>query len=383
MFDRIADFIRDWYGMKEGIPLHAPSITQMDKDYVADAIDSTFVSSVGRYVDDFEKIVAEQVGVRRAIAVVNGTSALHMALLLAGVRQGDEVIMQPLTFVATANAAAYLGAEPVFVDVDRSTLGMSPEALEEFLSENCERTDTGDCCDLVSGRRVAAVVPMHTFGHPCRMEEIADICQKWGLILVEDAAEALGSYRNGKACGKYGQSGIFSFNGNKVVTCGGGGAIVTDDETLADRAKHLTTTAKSPHPWEYIHDEVGYNYRLPNLNAAMAVSQLSRLNRMVDEKRMLAQAYASFFADFDSLDFVEEPEGCRSNYWLNAIIWHDAAKRDEFLRYTNERSISTRPIWQLMCDLGMYRHCRRGSVETARWLAARVVNLPSSVRFPV
>lgn len=344
-----------------------------------DAIDSTFVSSVGAYVDRFESMLAKFLGTKYAVATVNGTAALQVALQLAGAGPDTEVITQPLTFVATANAVVYNGARPVFIDVERETLGMSPEALARFLARFGQRTENG-VVNRETGKQISAVVPMHTFGHPCRVKEILEIADSWGIPVVEDAAEAIGSRVWGQHCGAWGRLGVLSFNGNKTITCGGGGAIVTADETLARRAKHLTTTAKTPHPWEFCHDEVGYNFRMPNLNAALACAQLERLDRVLKEKRMLAHAYKDFFMGKEWGTFFEEPEGCCSNYWLNAVLLPDLGKRDLFLTITNEGGIMTRPVWKLMTDMPMYRNCLSDGCSTAREMSERIVNLPSSAR---
>lgn len=374
------NFIRTVFGQQEDfIPLHAPRFSGNERKYVLDTIDSTFVSSVGAYVTQFERMMAEITGAKYAIATVNGTTALHLALVLAGVKYGDEVITQPLTFVATANAIVHAGGIPVFVDVDKDTLGMSPASLEQFLHENSTINDKGECINKTSGKRIAACLPMHTFGFPLRIAEIAAICEKYHVTLVEDAAESLGSYYHGKHTGTIGLLGTFSFNGNKTVTCGAGGAIVTNDEAIARHAKHLSTTAKIPHAWEFMHDEVGYNYRMPNLNAAMACAQLEQLDEMLANKRELADLYAGFFASSD-IRFVREIENTKANYWLNTIVLPDAATQQQFLKETNEQKVMTRPIWTLMNKLQMYASCQSTDLTNASWLEQRVINLPSSVR---
>jgi aminotransferase in exopolysaccharide biosynthesis len=381
MFEQIIAFIRNLYGQSHGrIGLHEPVFAGNERRCILDAIDSTFVSSVGEYVDRLEAMICELTSAGHAVATVNGTAALQVALKLAGVEEGDAVITQPLTFVATANAVNYLYAEPIFVDVDRETLGLSPAALAAYLDEHAERDATGQCRHRSTGRRIAAVMPMHTFGHPVRIQETCAIASRWNLPVVEDAAEALGSTRGGRHCGTFGALGVFSFNGNKIVTAGGGGAIVTDDADLARRAKHLTTTAKIPHPYEYVHDAVGYNFRMPNLNAALACAQVEALPQILEDKRATAQAYAEFFEGVDNVTFIRQPEGCQSNCWLNAVILADRDERDAFLRVTNEAGIVTRPIWRLMNELPMYADCPCGPLEQARWLEDRVVNIPSSMR---
>ncbi len=372
----VVDFVRSIYG--DGfIPLHRPVFEGNEKQYLLDCIDSNFVSSVGAKVVEFEQQIAAFTGSKYAIATVNGTAALHVALQLAGVQRGDEVISQALTFIATCNALSYSGAHPVFVDVDRDTLGMSPDALRRFLSIHTERRQ-GGCWNTGTGRRIAACVPMHTFGIPVRIAEIAAICAEWGIALVEDAAESLGSYVNGRHTGTFGKLATLSFNGNKTITTGGGGMIVTDDETIALRAKHLTTTAKIPHPYEFVHDEVGYNYRLPNLNAALGCAQMERLPEMLAIKADVARRYEELFAG-SNIHFVQPLKGDVANRWLNAIVLASEEDRDEILQYTNARGVMTRPVWRLMSRLPMYKDCQHDGLENSHWLEARVVNLPSSV----
>ena len=376
MSDQLIRFVRDYFGTSEFIPLHAPVFPGREKEYVADTIESTFVSSVGTYVDRFEKDMASYTGSPRAVATVNGTAALHIALKLAGVEAGDLVITQPLTFVATCNAIAYCNAEPVFIDVDRDTLGLSARALEAWLEDHARLDPEGVCRTRTDNKVLRACVPMHTFGHPADLDGLVSVTRRWNIALVEDAAESLGSFYKSQHTGTFGALGTLSFNGNKIMTTGGGGMILAG-EKLADRAKHLTTTAKKPHPFEYIHDELGYNYRLPNLNAALGCAQLEQLETFIEAKRALAAAYEDFFKG-TNLQFVKEPAGCRSNYWLNAVICEDKAHRDELLETTNEQGVMTRPIWALMNHLAMYQSCRRGDLSNAKWLEARVVNLPSS-----
>ncbi len=374
-FQSVIELVRGLYG--EGfIPLHRPVFEGNEKQYLIDCIDSNFVSSVGAKVTEFEQQIAAFTGSKFAVATVNGTAALHVALQLAGVQRGDEVISQALTFIATCNALSYAGAYPVFVDVDRDTLGLSPEALRRFLQTHAERRADG-CYNTGTGRRIAACVPMHTFGFPLRIAEVVAICDEYGIPVVEDAAESLGSYVAGRHTGTFGKLATLSFNGNKVITTGGG-MIVTDDETLARRAKHLTTTAKIPHPYEFVHDEVGYNYRLPNLNAALGCAQMERLPEMLAAKAEVARRYAAFF-DGSGVRFVQPIAGATANWWLNAIVLEDEAQRDAFLAYTNAQDVMTRPIWRLMPRLAMYQHCQHDGLENSYWLEARVVNLPSSV----
>ncbi|WP_289102327.1 LegC family aminotransferase [uncultured Marinobacter sp.] len=377
MSDQLIRFVRDHFQTNEFIPLHAPVFPGREKEYVADTIESTFVSSVGAYVDRFERDMADYTGSPKAVATVNGTAALHVALKLAGVESGDLVITQPLTFVATCNAIAYCNAEPVFIDVDRDTLGLSAKALEAWLDEHARLDSVGVCRTRADNKVIRACVPMHTFGHPADLDGLVSVTSRWKIALVEDAAESLGSFYKGKHTGTFGALGTLSFNGNKIMTTGGGGMILTG-EALAVRAKHLTTTAKKPHAFEYIHDELGYNYRLPNLNAALGCAQLEQLETFIEAKRALAAAYEEVFSGTD-LEFVKEPAECRSNYWLNAVICEDKAHRDELLETTNQQGVMTRPIWALMNHLAMYQSCRRGDLSNSEWLEARVVNLPSSV----
>lgn len=375
----IVDFIQNTFSTKEFIPLHEPRFIGNEKKYLNDCIDSTFVSSVGKYVDQFEKEFANKVGSKYAIATVNGTSALHISLVLADVKTEDEVITQPLTFIATCNAISYIGAKPIFVDVDLDTMGLSPRSLREFLEDNCEVIDN-TCINKTTQKVIKACVPMHTFGHACKIGEIKDICDEWHIALIEDSAESLGSYYKDKHTGTFGKLGAFSFNGNKIITSGGGGVIVTDDEKLALRAKHLTTTAKIPHNWDYIHDEIGYNYRMPNLNAALLVAQLEKLNDFIDSKRDLSLKYEEFFTKVDDIDFIKEPNNSKSNYWLHAVIVKDKKNRDKFLDFTNKNGIMTRPIWKLMNELEMFKDCQSIDLKNSKYLQERVVNIPSSVR---
>lgn len=372
------DFVRSLYQTAEFIPLHEPKFIGNEKAYVLDCIDSTFVSSVGKYVDRFEQMMAEYTGAKYAVATVNGTAALHIALKLVGVDQGDEVITQSLSFVATCNAISYCGAKPVFVDVDRDTMGLSPDSLRDFLRSGTRQIGEG-CVNKLTGRRIAAVVPMHTFGHPCRIDEIAKICEEFKVPLIEDTAESLGSYYRGQHTGRLGKLAAFSFNGNKTITTGGGGMIITDDEVLAKRAKHITTTAKRPHPYEFFHDEIGYNYRLPNINAALGCAQMEILPRLLESKQQIAKAYIDFFAD-SGLTFVIEPAQAKSNYWLNALVLEDKQARDAFLKDLNEAGVMSRPIWRLMNELPMFKDCQSDALVNAKWLEERVVNIPSSAR---
>lgn len=359
------------------IPLHRPVFEGNERQYLVDCIDSNFVSSVGAKVTEFEQQIAAFTGVPHAVATVNGTAALHVALQLAGVGRDDAVITQALTFIATCNAIRYCGAHPVFVDVDRDTLGLSPEALRRFFDQHAERRD-GQTRHKATGRRLAACVPMHTFGLPCRIEEIIALCDQYDIPVVEDAAESLGSYVGTRHTGRFGRLGVLSFNGNKIITTGGGGMILTEDTDLAARAKHLTTTAKIPHPYEFVHDEVGYNYRLPNLNAALGCAQMERLPQMLAIKADIAARYAALFATL-GIPFIQAPPGTTANYWLNAIRFDALAERDAFLDYSNAQGVMTRPIWRLMHRLAMYSDCFHDDLSHSIWLEKRVVNIPSSV----
>lgn len=372
-------FIRDLYGEKEAfIPLHAPTFAGNEKKYLEECIDTTFVSSVGKFVDLFEQKVAEYTAAKHAVVCVNGTNALHIALKISGVEEGDMVITQPLTFIATTNAIVYAGAVPAFVDVDKDTMGLSPTSLERFLQDNAQLRN-GTCYHKQTGRRIKACLPMHTFGHACRIEEILAICEHHHIAVVEDAAEAMGSYYKAKHLGTFAKIGVISFNGNKTITTGGGGMILTDDEAIAQRAKHLTTQAKLPHAWEFVHDEIGYNYRMPNINAALGVAQLEQLDGFLVNKRATAEAYKAFFKQ-QQVAFFEERADEHCNYWLNAIILKDKAERDSFLTEMNAKGVMCRPIWQLMNRLPMFVNCERGDLSNAEWLEARVVNIPSGVR---
>jgi len=379
MYSNIVNFIQKIYNTKEFIPLHEPRFKGNEKKYLNDCIDSTFVSSVGKYVDSLEEKFAKKVGSKFAIATVNGTSALHVSLILAGVKSSDEVITQPLTFVATCNAITYIGAKSIFIDVDIETMGLSPRSLKEFLEINGEVKE-GKCINKNTGKVIRACVPMHTFGHPCKIVEIKEICDDWKITLIEDAAESLGSYYMEKHTGTFGKLGVFSFNGNKIITSGGGGIIVTDDEKLAKRAKYLTTTAKVPHKWEYSHDEIGFNYRMPNLNAALLLAQLEQLDGFVASKRELACEYEKFFMTNENIDFIKEPNDSKSNYWLQAVLIKDANKRDEFLDFTNNNGIMTRPIWTLMNKLEIFRDSQCSDLMNAKYLEQRVVNISSSAK---
>jgi aminotransferase in exopolysaccharide biosynthesis len=374
--EEFISLVKELYG-NDFVPLHRPVFEGNEKQYLVDCIDSNFVSSVGEKVTEFERKIAEFTGSKFAVATVNGTAALHMCLHLTGVGCGDEVITQALTFVATGNAISYCGANPVFIDVDKDTAGMSPRSLNIFLDNNAELRN-GVTYNKNTQRIIKACVPMHTFGLPCRINEISEICNKWNIALIEDAAESLGSYFKNRHTGTFGRLAAVSFNGNKIITTGGGGMIITDDEHLAKRAKHLTTTAKVPHAYEFVHDEIGYNYRMPNLNAALGCAQLEKLGSMLFQKKEIAKRYAKFFEDI-GIKMLMPIDSANPNNWLNAIILKSRTERDDFLRFTNESGVMTRPIWNLMCNLSMYKSCFRSSLKNSFWLQDRVVNIPSSV----
>lgn len=377
MFDSFIHLVREIYQTDDFIPLHEPRFRGNEKRYLSDVIDSTFVSSVGPYVAEFENKIADYCGAKHAIATVNGTAALHIALLLAGVKANEEVITQAVTFVATCNAIHYCGAEPIFVDVDKQSLGMSPQAVAEFLETFGEQRDDG-VYNKKTGRRIAACLPMHTFGHPCDMNMLMTVCGQYAIPIVEDAAEALGSKLSGRHCGTFGKLGVLSFNGNKIITTGGGGMILTDDDELARQAKHLTTTAKVTHDWRFEHDEVGYNYRMPNLNAALGLAQLEQLPVFVERKRELAKKYIAW-GNEQGVEVIDETTDAESNYWLDALLLNKIQERDEFLTFSNAQGVMVRPLWELMSNLSMYRHCQRDRLTHSRWLGERLVNIPSSV----
>lgn len=376
--DEIIKFIRDTFKNPGGIvPLHEPIFDGNEKNYICECIDTTYVSSVGKFVSRFEKMIEDFTGCKYAIAAVNGTAALHIALLLSDVRPEDEVITQALTFIATANAISYSGAKPIFIDVDLNTLGLSPKFLKLFLEENT-KIENGNCINKLSGKRIKACIPMHTFGHPCLIDEIIAICNEYNIDVIEDAAESLGSYYKNKHTGTFGKFGTLSFNGNKIITTGGGGMILTDNEELGILAKHLTTTAKVPHPWEFVHDKIGYNYRLTNLAAALGCAQMEQLPEFLIKKRKLSENYFTLFNRLN-IDFFHEPENCKSNYWLNTLILRNKLERNYFLEIFNNNKIQVRPVWEPINKLKMYSNCQCGLLENLSWLADRIVNIPSSV----
>lgn len=377
--DKIIKFIRSRFSNRDFIPLHSPYFGGNEKKYVNETIDSTFVSSIGEFVNLFERKLAQFTGSKFAVATVNGTSALHIALLLCNVSRNDEVLSQPVTFIATANAISYIGAKPIFIDVDMDSMGMSPIALNLFLKRNAEKKADGFTYNKNTGRKISSCIPMHTFGLPLRIDEIKNICLEWNISLIEDAAESIGSFYLRKHTGTFGKIGVFSFNGNKTITCGGGGAIITDDEEIAKKAKHITTQAKVPHPWKFTHDQIAYNYRMPNLNAALACAQLEQLPKFVQNKRELAARYEIFFESL-GIPFAKEINNAESNYWLNAIILKDKQELETFLMKTNQEKVMTRPMWDLMNTLPMFKSCEHDDLINSQWLKDRVANIPSSVR---
>lgn len=377
MSDDLIEFVRGVYRTNDFIPLHAPTFSGKEKEYVIDTINSTFVSSVGKFVDKFENKIRTFTGAGKAVATVNGTAALHTALYMSGVKAGDLVITQALTFVATCNVLHHMGVDPVFVDVSKDSLGMSPKAASIWLEDNAVLSDSGDCIHKSSGRTIKAIMPMHTFGHPVDLDELIKLCDCWNLVLIEDSAESLGSLYKGKHTGTIGDFGALSFNGNKIITTGGGGMVLVRDTRTGKRTKHITTTAKVPHPYEFYHDEAGFNYRMPNLNAALGCAQMDNLSFFIAQKRVLASKYMEFFRGSD-FQFVSEPDYAVSNYWLNAIICQDESARDLLLEETNRKGVMTRPVWTLMTKLPMYSDTLRGSLECSEWLEKRLVNLPST-----
>lgn len=396
-FKEIVQFIRKLCNQPEGfIPLHAPVFQGNEKKYLEECIDTTFVSSVGKFVDKFEDEIAKYTGATKAVSCVNGTNALHLALQLVGVESDTEVITQPLTFIATANAISYCGAKPVFLDVDMDTMGLSPQSLKNWLNVNSKletRNSKLVTINKFTNRVISACVPMHTFGHSCRIDEIIEICNEYNIPVVEDAAESLGSFYKGQHTGTFGKIGVISFNGNKVITTGGGGMLLFNDEELAKHAKHLTTQAKVPHPWEFNHDAIGFNYRMPNINAALGLAQLELLPKFLQSKRTIAQSYKHFFSINQpsvlcelavrqsvnqSIVFVDEPSHSQSNFWLNCILLNSKQERDALLKFSNDNGVMTRPAWTLMNELPMFASCQTDEIKNAKDIADRLVNLPSS-----
>ncbi|ASJ74929.1 LegC family aminotransferase [Granulosicoccus antarcticus] len=378
MFDSLVDFVRQQFDQSNSIGLHEPRFGERDRQALIEVIDSGMVSSVGQCVDEFEQLIASYAGAAHGIATVNGTSALHVSLLVAGVIPGDLVLTQSLSFVATCNAISYCGAEPVFIDVDRQSLGLAPAALQEFLESQTELRDDGCCWHIETNRRIPVCMPMHTFGFPASIHQIAQLCLAHGLQLVEDSAEALGSWHTGVHCGVAGNLGVLSFNGNKIMTTGGGGMVLTNDAELAKRVRHLTTTARVTEPLKWLHDEVGFNYRLPNLNAALGIAQFASLEHALMCKRKLANNYLQWSHENDR-DMIAEQPGTQANHWLNALICNSVEERDQLLEYTCRQGVLSRPVWVPMHRLSMYEHCLHGTLENTQWAAAHILNLPSSV----
>ena len=380
MYDKEIRFIRSLFPGNDNIPLHEPCFPGREKAYVMDAINSTFVSSVGAYVDKFEDMIIALTGAKSACATVNGTSALHAALLAIGVKNKDEVITQPLTFVGTSNAIRYCGAEPVFIDVDKDTLGLSPNALKSFFEKKTIRKN-GKTVNKDTGRVISGCLPVHIFGHPCRIDEIVEVCSDYDVPVVEDCAESLGSRYKDRHTGRFGTLGVFSFNGNKIVTAGGGGVIISDDIALGKHLKHMTTTARVADGMEFYHDAIGFNYRMPNLNAALACAQLENLNYFIKNKRRLAMEYNRFFSNgCEDFFFLTEPADSFSIYWLNTVMAENQKIRNRFIQESHEAGITTRPAWRLMNRLKMFETCQTDALRNAFWLEKRIINLPSSVR---
>ena len=379
MFSQFTQFVRTLYQSDDFIPLHAPIFSGNEKQYLTDAIESTFVSSVSNYVEQFERMIRDQTGAKFVVATMNGTAALHIALHSLGVKANEEVITQAFSFIGTVNAISYCGASPLFIDISPESLGLDSDALEKFLDASAVQKNDGTY-NKHSGKKISACVPMHTFGHPLDIEGIISICQQWNIPVVEDAAEALGSFRGKRHCGTFGNCGVLSFNGNKVVTTGGGGAVISDDEILSNRIRHLTTTAKVKHRWEFQHDEIGFNYRMPGINAALGCAQFESLPGYLTDKRQVAKAYQDWAAE-TGVNFVKEPTNTHSNYWLNAFELESKQQRDEFLTFTNDAGVMTRPPWNLLCDLPMYKNAICGnSLPVSREKVDRLVNIPSSMR---
>jgi aminotransferase in exopolysaccharide biosynthesis len=374
----IVTYIKTLYPKQNPVLLHCPEFLGNEKKYLAECIDTKYVSYVGHFVADMENKIKEITGAQYAVAMVNGTAALHILLLAVGIQPGDEIITQSLSFAATAAAIVHANGTPVFVDVERDTLGISPESLKNFLLKNTE-IKNGICINRKTGKHIKAVIPMHTFGHPVKVDAIQKICEEYSLMMIEDAAESLGSFYQGKHTGTFGKAAILSFNGNKLVTTGGGGMVITDDEAIANRVRYISTTAKRPHRWEFYHDEVGYNLRMPSVNAAIGLAQLEYFGMILANKRETARLYQQFF-DSINIKYIKEPEYARSNYWLNAIVFDNKKQRGEFLEYSNDNGVQTRPAWTLLHTLPPYQHCQHTDTPNAEYFADCLVNIPSSVR---
>jgi perosamine synthetase len=378
MYEDLINFIQNLYKTEDFIPLHRPFFEGNEKKYLNEAIDSTFVSSVGPSVNEFESKVAEYTGIKYAVAVVNGTAALHLSLKISGAEENTEVITQSLTFVATCNAIKYCGADPVFVDVSKTTASLDSISLKEFLLENCEIRDDGFCWNKISEKKIVACLPMHTFGLCADLDEIKKVCDEFNIILVEDAAESLGSLYKNKHTGSIGQVSALSFNGNKIITTGSGGMILTNNEEIASKARHISTTSKVKHQWDFNHDEVGFNYRLPNLNAALGIAQLESIDKYIKNKRWIANRYQEW-GDRNNINFLKESDECHSNYWLNALVADSKIQKEELLKKTNKKNIMTRPAWIPMHKLEIYKNYLRADLQNTNWLFDRIVCLPSSV----
>ncbi len=382
MFEDIIEFIKSLYPDQNPVPLHTPVFWGKEKEYLLNCIDTTYVSYIGEYVSRFEEMTANYTGSKFAVALVNGTAALQVALQIAGVKPGEEVITQPLTFVATANAISHCGAKPVFIDVELDTLGMSPEKLDDWLQKNTKPYHLNKpfkAINKLTGKLISAIVPMHTFGFPCRIDEIVEVANKYNIPVIEDAAESLGSLYKGKHTGTFGLAGVLSYNGNKTITTGGGGMIITDDKDFAQKSKHITTTAKVQLKWEYVHDEVAYNFRLTNVNAALGVAQMEYFDKILQNKRKTAMLYENFFKN-NEVKFFTEPKDSNSNYWLNVILLKNRIERDSFLEFSNLNGVTTRPVWRLINKLRMYQDCQSGNLNNSGLLADSIVNIPSSLR---
>lgn len=377
MLRNFVNFVREIYGDKKLIPLHEPRFFGKEKEYLTNTINSSYVSSVGEYTNQFEKSLINFTKSKYAVATINGTSALHIALISVGVRKGDEVLTQSLTFVATCNAIRYCDAEPIFIDVNKKTLGLSAEIMESFLSENCEVRNDGFCWNKNTNKIVRACMPMHTFGFPVELDKIIRLCKKYNISLVEDASEALGSFYRKKHLGTFGKIAAISFNGNKIITTGGGGMLLTNDKKIAFKAKHLTTTAKKKHKWNYDHDEIGYNYRLPNINAALGVAQMELLPKILIAKREIAKIYQDW-GNKNDVEFIQEARLTNANYWLNTILTKSISERNRLLEYSNKNGIITRPIWTPMHKLVFNSQCQKTDLTNTNWLNDRLINVPSS-----
>lgn len=376
--EEIISYIKSLYPEMEPVLLHCPQFLGNEKKYLNECIDTKFVSYVSHFVTDMEEQVKKLTGANYAVAMVNGTEALHIAIVSAGISPGEEIITQSLTFAATSAAIVHSGALPVYIDVDKDTMGMSPVALKKYLESNTEQKN-GKCYNKKSGKIISACIPMHTFGHPCRIDEIAILCKEYNIILIEDSAESIGSTYKGKHTGTFGKVGIVSFNGNKCVTTGAGGMLITDDEAVAARAKYISTTAKRPSKWEFFHTEAGYNLRMPGTCAAIGAAQLEYFDKTLENKRETAVLYQQFFAE-RGIECIKEPDNARSNYWLNAIVLKDRVEREEFLEYANANGVQCRPIWTLMHKMPPYENYERTELPNSEWLEDRIVNIPSSVR---